>query len=139
MLRICLFFFLRLRLPPRSTRTDTLFPYTTLFRSSREAVELSIEEQDIDARFAQNAQQRRCDALLDERPDARFGDVASCGDPRNLGLGGGGRDVWIKARAGCGHQIARERSCDSRSPRLGDVALHSIDECRRGRSQIGAR
>src|SRR3546814_1905343 len=85
---------------------------------SREAVELSIEEQDIDARFAQNAQQRRCDALLDERPDARFGDVASCGDPRNLGLGGGGRDVWIKARAGCGHQIARERSCDSRSPRL---------------------
>src|SRR3546814_4756973 len=24
-----------IRLPPRSTRTDTLFPYTTLFRSSR--------------------------------------------------------------------------------------------------------
>src|SRR3546814_1650236 len=27
-------FFLRIRRPPRSTRTDTLFPYTTLFRSS---------------------------------------------------------------------------------------------------------
>src|SRR3546814_1176361 len=27
------FFFLILRRPPRSTRTDTLFPYTTLFRS----------------------------------------------------------------------------------------------------------
>src|SRR3546814_8445674 len=26
-------FFLRIRRPPRSTRTDTLFPYTTLFRS----------------------------------------------------------------------------------------------------------
>src|SRR3546814_14283314 len=26
-------FFLMLRRPPRSTRTDTLFPYTTLFRS----------------------------------------------------------------------------------------------------------
>src|SRR3546814_19022478 len=26
-------FFFRLRRPPRSTRTDTLFPYTTLFRS----------------------------------------------------------------------------------------------------------
>src|SRR3546814_12783966 len=25
--------FLMIRLPPRSTRTDTLFPYTTLFRS----------------------------------------------------------------------------------------------------------
>src|SRR3546814_3940435 len=27
------FFFLMSRRPPRSTRTDTLFPYTTLFRS----------------------------------------------------------------------------------------------------------
>src|SRR3546814_8036825 len=40
MLRVCLlcvfvfFFFLMIRRPPRSTRTDTLFPYTTLFRSS---------------------------------------------------------------------------------------------------------
>src|SRR3546814_19509403 len=30
-----LFFFLMIRRPPRSTRTDTLFPYTTLFRSVR--------------------------------------------------------------------------------------------------------
>src|SRR3546814_14405759 len=28
-----MFFFLMIRLPPSSTRTDTLFPYTTLFRS----------------------------------------------------------------------------------------------------------
>src|SRR3546814_14667125 len=28
-----LFFFLMIRRPPRSTRTDTLFPYTTLSRS----------------------------------------------------------------------------------------------------------
>src|SRR3546814_13970958 len=26
-----------IRRPPRSTRTDTLFPYTTLFRSTRDA------------------------------------------------------------------------------------------------------
>src|SRR3546814_3772255 len=30
------FFFLIIRRPPRSTRTDTLFPYTTLFRSIAE-------------------------------------------------------------------------------------------------------
>src|SRR3546814_10417525 len=29
-------FFLMIRRPPRSTRTDTLFPYTTLVRSHRE-------------------------------------------------------------------------------------------------------
>src|SRR3546814_9001185 len=28
-------FFVMIRRPPRSTRTDTLFPYTTLFRSPR--------------------------------------------------------------------------------------------------------
>src|SRR3546814_39111 len=31
---MALFFFLMIRRPPRSTRTDTLVPYTTLFRSS---------------------------------------------------------------------------------------------------------
>src|SRR3546814_19506431 len=38
LLVLCLFisfFFLILRRPPRSTRTDTLFPDTTLFRSGR--------------------------------------------------------------------------------------------------------
>src|SRR3546814_15583647 len=38
------FFFLMIRRPPRSTRTDTLFPYTTLFRSrSRASVLLSLQ------------------------------------------------------------------------------------------------
>src|SRR3546814_17011441 len=31
-MRMCVFFF-RIRRPPRSNRTDTLFPYTTLFRA----------------------------------------------------------------------------------------------------------
>src|SRR3546814_12269265 len=32
---LCIVFLLMIRRPPRSTRTDTLFPYTTLFRSIR--------------------------------------------------------------------------------------------------------
>src|SRR3546814_3059604 len=32
-LMFLVYFFLMIRRPPRSTRTDTLFPYTTLFRS----------------------------------------------------------------------------------------------------------
>src|SRR3546814_16023794 len=51
----CGFLFLMIRRPPRSTRTDTLFPYTTLFRSAlpetfrlvfvlREIEEQSVEE-----------------------------------------------------------------------------------------------
>src|SRR3546814_18397326 len=37
------FFFLMIRRPPRSTPTDTLFPYTTLFRS-RDIQGFSVEE-----------------------------------------------------------------------------------------------
>src|SRR3546814_11412912 len=33
-------FFLMIRRPPRSTRTDTLFPYTTLFRSKAKVLKL---------------------------------------------------------------------------------------------------
>src|SRR3546814_2504708 len=42
----CFFFFLMIRRPPRSTRTDTLFPYTTLFRSSGSCPELGADRRD---------------------------------------------------------------------------------------------
>src|SRR3546814_9257327 len=37
-----IFFFLMIRRPPRSTRTDTLFPYTTLFRSMQKRDEATL-------------------------------------------------------------------------------------------------
>src|SRR3546814_10313718 len=48
-----IFFFLMIRRPPRSTRTDTLFPYTTLFRHHHdqritEAAELRSEREEDD-------------------------------------------------------------------------------------------
>src|SRR3546814_13382162 len=43
------FFFLMIRRPPRSTRTDTLFPYTTLFRSPGRAL---LDRPDGDPRLA---------------------------------------------------------------------------------------
>src|SRR3546814_15672265 len=39
------FFFLMIRRPPRSTRTDTLFPYTTLFRSRMLGQQLARDHQ----------------------------------------------------------------------------------------------
>src|SRR3546814_6114054 len=55
------FFFLRIRRPPRSTRTDTLVPYTTLFRSrehgDRPAYRAALVYQD-----ARRADPRRLDA-----------------------------------------------------------------------------
>src|SRR3546814_14336414 len=35
-----------IRRPPRSTRTDTLFPYTTLFRSTAANLRLALDQND---------------------------------------------------------------------------------------------
>src|SRR3546814_13483281 len=45
-----MFFFLMIRRPPRSTRTDTLFPYTTLFRSGGFTLYLTREMNGVDLR-----------------------------------------------------------------------------------------
>src|SRR3546814_10632351 len=42
MVYVLYFVFLMIRRPPRSTRTDTLFPYTTLFRSDNVGLESSV-------------------------------------------------------------------------------------------------
>src|SRR3546814_1819436 len=54
-----IFFFLMIRRPPRSTRTDTLFPYTTLFRSAEHPVHL--EKRNPDAEAALGLRQFRAD------------------------------------------------------------------------------
>src|SRR3546814_8106861 len=56
---VFMFVFLMIRRPPRSTRTDTLFPYTTLFRSRNE------RQRDRGARLSRDARicaPVRCDA-----------------------------------------------------------------------------
>src|SRR3546814_13974027 len=52
------FFFLMIRRPPRSTRTDTLFPYTTLFRSLR------IAKRRLDAGVTSALDFRQAESLL---------------------------------------------------------------------------
>src|SRR3546814_3722099 len=49
-----------IRRPPRSTRTDTLFPYTTLFRSVRGRLWPDLRRQEPDFRAARSAGHRRC-------------------------------------------------------------------------------
>src|SRR3546814_3856219 len=55
LMHVCLFF-LMIRRPPRFTRTDTLFPYTTLFRSARVDYEQAQAEAGVAAAEARRAQ-----------------------------------------------------------------------------------
>src|SRR3546814_2969704 len=52
-----MFFFLMIRRPPRSTRTDTLFPYTTLFRSERARHPATLCDAERGSRFRPHDQQ----------------------------------------------------------------------------------
>src|SRR3546814_11876061 len=63
---MCFFFFLMIRRPPRSTRTDTLFPYTTLFRSPRDRAlaDGAIGELPRDREFDLVADAHQLDAFL---------------------------------------------------------------------------
>src|SRR3546814_16337330 len=66
-----------IRRPPRSTRTDTLFPYTTLFRSAAERIAVRVardavaRSSDLDARC--RSRRRPVDQPLVQRADRRAG------------------------------------------------------------------
>src|SRR3546814_17367990 len=64
-----------IRRPPRSTRTDTLFPYTTLFRSDGDIDVLLVET----GKFGGNADLRVGLAKLDMRPGKVTADTAEAG------------------------------------------------------------
>src|SRR3546814_20063213 len=78
-----------IRLPPRSTRTDTLFPYTTLFRSVRAlafgrlAAVVAKPDADVPARGGRT--DRRCPRHRRLWPARRARPVAGAGADRDGG------------------------------------------------------
>src|SRR3546814_15978985 len=75
-----LFFFLMIRRPPRSTRTDTLFPYTTLFRSDMDDVGRVVEHaaKAVTAEIAYHAITVFFGVLLDGITDIAHGVAGLC-------------------------------------------------------------
>src|SRR3546814_6240176 len=65
-------------LPPRSTRTDTLFPYTTLFRSPA-----SLRPRSRDDDYAQQNQQAGKQAFVNSETDGRIYGSAELQIPRS--------------------------------------------------------
>src|SRR3546814_9864405 len=100
------FFFLMIRRPPRSTRTDTLFPYTTLFRSPHAGVRRR-------AQTAAAALAEPVDNFSHQQPGglAMAGDVRACRVGQRLcralaaflcAAAGPGSDPAPAARCRCG-------------------------------------
>src|SRR3546814_12255420 len=104
-------FFLMIRRPPRSTRTDTLFPYTTLFRSPlRDHARVHAE---------------------DGRPRARHDDshLHGAGQPRLRQRSGHGEEVPRVAGAAADRDRAVRRFAVHRrkAPRLSYLTLAYLD------------
>src|SRR3546814_11361987 len=100
----CCLFFLMIRRPPRSTRTDTLFPYTTLFRSVGLADDEGFESQlqcGVGRAFHGSGLSRRMAKIMAVK---QAGDAAR--DQRECEQGGGSRQH--RAHALAGDQPARK-------------------------------
>src|SRR3546814_14060562 len=91
------FFFLMIRRPPRSTRTDTLFPYTTLFRSPRLMPWLTVRENvrlalldlpkaEQDARIGQAIEEVDLTKFIDAFPRQLSGGMAQRTDRKSTRL-----------------------------------------------------
>src|SRR3546814_3503522 len=118
-------FFLMIRRPPRSTRTDTLFPYTTLFRSMAFTLEV-LTRNDRDRCRAFDL--RALDARTGDRDAIQFGGVLA-----GLGWCRGGLFFFLlvgcvlrERRAGHG-QGQHGKQCDAETVRLDDEWTCSHD------------
>src|SRR3546814_11468386 len=95
-----------IRRPPRSTRTDTLFPYTTLFRS----LDVDLQEVGTAAGGCQMGVEgggRHGDPALDRALVA-----ADMAEPQAVGLGRGGADIAAMPREeqlDAGHRLGTQR------------------------------
>src|SRR3546814_3654275 len=108
------FFFLMIRRPPRSTRTDTLFPYTTLFRSFRRRHGLDRDRHEGVAGAAQFRTLAEIHARLLDR-EARL--VEAAGDRVELDPEGGHRPAMDHVGGG-GDEADRHADGDRKSTRL---------------------
>src|SRR3546814_17949070 len=134
-----MFFFLMIRPPPRSTRTATLFPYTTLFRS-----------QWLSGRFRRGADAEGSEAGersggfgRGERADGECGGVA-LSNARQSGRGWAGffaddRDVGGEVRLRLPVDFRRGRKQASPPPPplyLGRGTTHRWEERRLGQERV---
>src|SRR3546814_2857505 len=101
-----------IRRPPSSTRTDTLFPYTTLFRSAERLVRTAL---------AAAGQQDWQGIALDGRGGKSAGLVARAGD-RTFAVG-----LWIGTSEGCDER--------TRSPRKKEACRTAAQDRRERRGE----
>src|SRR3546814_15290522 len=93
-----------IRRPPRATRTDTLFPYTTLFRSG--AIARQHDDPGIVARLAQGLHHLEAGAVVETQVDHRIARRQAARYRQAVGNGVGGLDGKATTLHGARQAIA---------------------------------
>src|SRR3546814_938485 len=142
MLVVIIVFFLMIRRPPRSTRTDTLFPYTTRFRSGTEYRAQYIVEPAVEAGrpWHHGARGDGRGPAQGPLPAHRKGHRAAAGDDRAAPMGremGRGRAFDPGARRCARRTADRSRHAD-RARRAGDRLQGIAVEASFGTAAAGA-
>src|SRR3546814_11295184 len=116
------------RRPPRSTRTDTRFPYTTLFRSV-EVEKLAVDQERVADHQAVVVQVQVL--LRREFAELRAGDGLGGGKAQLLvvgevpGQGEGGQEVVVLQRRGGGQRLALAEQVDRLHFLAGVLVAHA--------------
>src|SRR3546814_4192227 len=129
-----LFFFLMIRRPPRSTRTDTLFPYTTLFRSSNSMTEKVAHRppRRVDLRLAAHRLGKAAGIEPGAvRPGQMSRDIGDGSDHRRPGLG---RAVVVRPIVAARMEAQASGSVQNRNAAIAEIRFYesAFDRLRHG-------
>src|SRR5271154_383703 len=91
-------------------------------------VEFEVQLEDIDARFAKEAEVAPLGMFCDHRSQVLFRNSPNARDPRNLKFRSGWRNMRVKTRAGTRDQINRHRHIGIFGLQLCDVGIYAIGE-----------
>src|SRR3546814_3194435 len=122
-----------IRRPPRSTRTDTLFPYTTLFRSSRSP-----------SRRRSTADRRRPDWRAPAPPPTAPRSAGGCSSLRECARSGGRSEehtselqslMRISYAVFCLKKKKRTTNQQQRQSQMNSTDLNKTNECTKNNHQ----
>src|SRR3546814_15854225 len=119
-----------IRRPPRSTRTDTLFPYTTLFRSGDDFV--VVEDERLAKEVAQQRDAKRRETRLVNQAGNRMEDIMA-----QMGEGSGQLSLPLNIKAevqgsvqALRHSLTGLSNDPIRTPRIGSGVATGRPSCR---------
>src|SRR3546814_7933522 len=106
-----------IRRPPRSTRTDTLFPYTTLFRSITKGARVIDSTPPARTRFASDEQTARAACATASSPDAH--NLFTVVPGQETGIPASNADIRATLRLSSPAWFAQPRMTSSMDEKIG--------------------